>query len=150
MSLETLMWDIFEWSAELQTLRDTIDHAPKTNGLPVYCFVIGAKFEVRYHSNRKQVTVVVSVGDDEIQRFRVNHNTTPGLLITTGKPGPGNDDPTKCIPVKRQLSWFYQQDNEMIFHNYPLVDQYDTKSPGSFLSDLGYTDMMLRIFPWLE
>lgn len=131
-------------------LRDSIDNAPRTTGVPVICLVGGVRFEITWKQRWNQAVIEAIVNNVLIQTFRVNHNTTPGLLITTGKPGPGNDDLTKCLPVKKQVQWFYQEDNNMVFHNHPLVDEVDQDISGSYLSHIGFTRMMLRIFPWLE
>lgn len=131
-------------------LRDSIDNAPRTTGIPVTCWVGGVRFDITWKARWKQVVIEAMVDTVVIQTFRVNHNTTPGLLITTGKPGSGNDDPTKCLPVNKQIQWFYQEDEKMIFHNLPLVDKVDQSLPGVYLSHIGFGRMMLRIFPWLE
>lgn len=149
MSLQTTLWSCFEWSAELYMLRDSIDRAPKTSH-PVSCFIGETRFEITWKARWKQVVIVVWVGNIEIQTFRINHNTIPGLLITTGKPGINSDDITKCLPVRKQIQWFYKEDGGIIFHNLPLVDELDQSLPGAYLSNIGFMRMMLRIFPWLE
>lgn len=150
MNLNTCCWNLFEWGAEVHMLRDSIDNAPRTTGIPVTCWAGGVRFDIDWKACWKQVVITVIVNNVVIQTFSVNHNTTPGLLITTGKPGPGNDDLTNCLPVKKQVQWFYQKDDNIVFHNYPLVDEVDQDISGNYLSNIGFTQMMLKIFPWLE
>lgn len=150
MSLEFTLYNCFEWSAELYMLRDTIDNSPRTTGIPVTCCVGGVSFDIHWKARWKQVVITTRVKGIEIQTFRVNHNTTPGLLITTGKPDPGNSELVNCLPVTKQVQWFYKEDDKMIFHNHPLVDGNNQNLSGSHLSHIGFTRMLLRIFPWLE
>ena len=150
MSLELALYNCFEWSAELYMLRESIDNAPRTTGIPVTCWVGGVRLDINWKARWKQVVVNTMVNNMEIQTFRVNHNTTPGLLIATGKPGRGNDELVNCLPVTKQVQWFYGEDDKTIFHNYPLVDGNNQNLPGAHLSDIAFMRMMLRIFPWLE